>query len=315
MCSLSPATVRHGLCSPVSSDHDLPAHDRQAGSLLHSGDSARLCTSRGWPYICVPAASVWRPHGRPDGHGLRYHALRRLGVARWICARDACGKSAGPPALPVLQLPRNCSAGSATAVRVAHSRPSRRLWCDRSVWPPGVRMACRDAIVRSRREAIRHAPIRAACGAVVSRVAVRGAVGRCACSRDVWPASCTDTCGMWHRRIAGSCAGRGGGREGVRSRRVAMRHAPMRGACGVVVSRGAVWGAMGGVRACDRLCPVSQAGWDAWPTAARAYGRSPTPSRAVAVAFPAGEGGGCGRGVRRCGMRRRVRHVAPAYRG
>jgi len=66
-------------------------------------------------------------------------------------------------------------------------------------------------IVRSRRAAMRHAPRRAACGAVVARVAVCGAGGVCdravaACG----DASCTDARGVWRRRGAGSCVWRSG---------------------------------------------------------------------------------------------------------
>jgi hypothetical protein len=75
--------------------------------------------------------------------------------------------------------------------------------------------------------AIRHAPIRVACGSVVSRVVVRGAVGgvrarrmASGCAHGLprresaveacGDTACADTCGMWQRRITGSCAGRGG---------------------------------------------------------------------------------------------------------
>ena len=63
--------------------------------------------------------------------------------------------------------------------------------------------------MRSKRVATRHAPIRAACGTGVSRVAAWGAVG----SRAVearGDTACADVCGMWHRRIAGSCVRSGG---------------------------------------------------------------------------------------------------------
>ena len=80
--------------------------------------------------------------------------------------------------------------------------------------------------VRSRRVVLRHAPTQPACGAGVSRVAVRGVVGRCehavaACGAT----ACTESRGLWHRRIAGNCVGRGG-EACMRSRRVAIRHAP-----------------------------------------------------------------------------------------
>ncbi len=145
VCGLSPATVRHGLCS-LPSAHDLPAHDRQAGksapqrrqrtALRLAGVAIYMCT-------CGLDSTTARTAPRP-----------RFAVSRSAAARR------GPLDLRtrrVRQIRRatsaSCTAGSATAVRAAHSRPSRRLWCDRSVWLPGVRMACRAAIVRSRRVA------------------------------------------------------------------------------------------------------------------------------------------------------------------
>ena len=128
----------------------------------------------------------------------------------------ARAKSSGPPALPGLQLPRNCRPGSATAVRGAHSRPSRPR---RATAECGLRVCAWEA-------ATDHAV--AACG----------------------DTSCAEARGMWHRRITGSCVRRGGG-VSVRSRRVAMRRASTRVACGTGVSRVAVWGAVG-VGACGR---------------------------------------------------------------
>ena len=105
--------------------------------------------------------------------------------------------------------------------------------------------------MRSRRMAMRHAPERVACGTVVARVAVRGVVERCAIvrSRRVAMRRAPSLRGLWHRRGVGSCAGRGGE---VCDRAVAacgLRHAPMRMACGAVVSWAAVQGA---VEVCDR---------------------------------------------------------------
>jgi len=79
-------------------------------------------------------------------------------------------KSAGPPAPHELELRGNSSPWGATAVRTAHSRPSRPLWCDRRARPPGVRVACRDGVMQSKRVSVR---------------------------------SCTEACGLWRRRIAG----------------------------------------------------------------------------------------------------------------
>ena len=91
----------------------------------------------------------------------------------------------------------------------------------------------------------------APCGAIAECV-LRVCAWRVAmawCSRDVWPASCTETRGMWHRRIVGSCAGRGGEACDRAVAACGLRHAPMRMACGAVVSWAAVWGA---VEVCDR---------------------------------------------------------------
>ena len=103
----------------------------------------------------------------------------------------------------------------ATAMRAAHGRPSR---------PRGAIAEC------------------------VLRVCA-WRVAMVWCSRDVWPASCTETRGMWHRRIVGSCAGRGGEACDRAVAACGLRHAPMRMACGAVVSWAAVWGA---VEVCDR---------------------------------------------------------------
>ncbi len=115
-----------------------------------------------------------------------------------VCGITLCGGSAWPAGFAHAARAANpratsasCTAGSATAVRVAHSRPSRRLWCDRSVRRSGCAhgLPRRDSAVEAR--GLRHAPIRAACGTVVSRVAVWGAVEGRACGRGVRVADTT----------------------------------------------------------------------------------------------------------------------------
>ncbi len=115
-------------------------------------------------------------------------------------------------------------------MRDTHSRPSRLLTCTRSVR-------------------------RAGCAS--------GMWGRNRAVEAYGDASCADTCGLWHGGDAGSCVGRGmWGRERaaaacvvpgvcvgcrdvvVQPRRMAMRRAPIRVACGTVVTGVAAWGAV-----------------------------------------------------------------------
>ena len=101
-------------------------------------------------------------------------------------------------------------------------------------------------------------------------VAIRACAWRVAmvwCSRDVWPASCTDAHGMWHRRGAGSCVRRGG--EACDRAVEAYGDASCTDACGVWHRRGAgsCVGRGGGVRSCGRdvwRCVMHR---NAWPVA------------------------------------------------
>ena len=139
-------------------------------------------------------------------------------------------------------------------------------WRNRGVWPPGVRVGGRDGSYGRGRAAIRHAPRRAACDTVVSRVEVGRPV--CASSPHTGPSR---HAGMVYLRLPQQLrhtaqrlplssvprqrtVGRRKSRPTVATeillrRQVVIRRAPSRAVCGTVVSRVAVRGAVGVVRA------------------------------------------------------------------
>ena len=127
----------------------------------------------------------------PGAVGERYHAPRRLGVARWICARGACSKSAGPPA--PYRAPLRCCASQAEPPPVAQPQ---RAACG---------CACGDAETGHAADA---------CGG-----------GRVFAAPGLWHGAVSGSCvgrgggvhavaapGLWHGAVSGGCVGRGGGR-------------------------------------------------------------------------------------------------------
>ena len=192
-----------------------------------------------------------RAHGTRH-HGPRYQALRRLGVARRICARIACqirratSASSGrfaegnlPEEAPLLRAPRAQQAEpppsrNRRVRRYGVRRVACGLWhrrsagscagrggesCVRATAACSLRVcawevaACGDTSCTESR---------AACGTVVARVAVQGAAveGR-AYGRSVWRyVMHRVACGLWHRCGAGSGVRRGGGGPCMLSQRV-----------------------------------------------------------------------------------------------
>ena len=182
-----------------------------------------LCGGSAWPAGFAHAQ-------RAKSAGPPAHPPARLLLQTWpeeaplLCAERTAGRAA-PVAQPQ-RVPSGCARGlsrggacSRGVWRVGPCMQPQRVVLRRAlsrVWPVArrrLRWDMQGAVgpcVRSRRVAIGHAPIRAACVTVVRRVAVRDAV-------------CAEACGLWHRRIADSCAGRGGGGPCVQSQCVASR--------------------------------------------------------------------------------------------
>ena len=117
------------------------------------------------------------PRDRPGTSRVtrRRAARRDPADLRTLCV----GKSTGHQRFLTRVAGSQLESGGATAMRVAHSRPSRRR-C-RTTAACGLRAVhagYRDGTVRSRRVAARRVPMHGACAAVVSLVAAWGAVGR-----------------------------------------------------------------------------------------------------------------------------------------
>jgi hypothetical protein len=132
--------------------------------------------------LTCPHRSRWRCEvwhgrgvvGRLSSLSAQHHPISHVAGGRLAYAPAAADGAPYPSPTSVPRFGARTSCSVAPAWRSHERHRSHSLWRhtpshNRSVWPPGVRTACRDESVRSRREA---------CATGVARVAAQSAVER-----------------------------------------------------------------------------------------------------------------------------------------